>query len=189
MKKTFYFLTLSFLAVSCANVTKTSTGSKQQPEVINKQGEFNPDRALTAGNFEISIPETWEQTIEKAKAVNLKDEVMAIENAFFDPKNQTYVRLVEHPGNTGLQLYDAYAHSKQYQPEKINIAGKTALMFNEYITTDGKGHELAVPVQRHKIYLPDKNGSLEIVFDIPDDNQTKGNNQLKRFIEGIKTLN
>ncbi len=187
-----FTLTLS-LNLSCGNEKSVGRQDYQQQQAT---GIVKNDRHADTGyqtvkkyGFQFQIPDNWQLQMNDFKTKNLKGDLKTIETSYVDNVNNSHIRLVYHPGNSGLTLYRYYADNNPEKTGKTKIGQSDAIKRDEILTRDGKGHLLSKPVIRHKIYVvaPGQKGVLEIVYDLPKDDDKAGE-VYNNFIKGIKSI-
>jgi len=178
------FLLLMPLTISCGNTKKQVKSSNDQTQkeqkVVSKSNHEN------FYGFTYTTPKDWVKTLSDFKAVNLKGQVKTIETDY-QINNSGKLRLIYHPGESGITLFNNYHNSRRKNLYQIDINKMPAVKLIEKINRDGKGHLLSQPMMRTKIFVlhPDKKGSLEIVFDMKSKNKQLLSD-FKSFIKSLK---
>jgi len=178
------FLFLMPLTISCGNTKKQVKSSNDQ---INKeQTVVSKSNHENFYGFTYTSPKDWVKTLSDFKAVDLKGQVKSIETDY-QIKNSGKLRLVYHPGKSGIILFNNYYNSRRKNLYQININKMPAVKMMEKINRDGKGHLLTQPMMRTKIFVlhPGKKGSLEIVFDLTSKNKELLS-EFKTFLKSLK---
>ena len=163
--------------------SKISKTDKPSPK-INESGQN-----IKKYGFQFSIPNNWQTQMTDFKSTDLKGQVKIIETDYTDNDTQSRIKLVYHPEKFGMTLYKYYTENTSIKKQKVTIAEQTAIMIDEQLTRDGKGHLLPEPYIRHKIYIlsPNHKGLLEIVYDLPKNN-IKAKEVFDHFIQHIQPV-
>ncbi len=181
MKALIILILILSLNNSCGN-TKTAgkqeTVQNQSPSsVVSKKNDTDKKINESGQNikkygFQFNIPKNWQAQVTDFKSTDLQGQIKTIETDYTDKENQSRIKLVYHPDKAGMTLYNYYNENKSIKSKHFNIAGQPAIMTDEQLTRDGKGHILPKPFIRHKIYIlsPNHEGLLEIVYDLPKNN-------------------
>lgn len=191
MKIPLIFTLILSLNWSCGNhkpASRQEALQKRMPEVVQKNGtQKTGNQSIEKYGFRFQIPDNWQLQTNDIETKNLKGEVKTIETSYVDNTSGSHIRLVYHPGDSGMILYRYY--SKDSKSKTVKIAGEDSVAIDETLTTDGKGHLLPEPVTRHKIYIPEggQKGVLEIVYDLPA-NDANAARIYENFIKGIKPV-
>ncbi len=191
-----YTLILS-LNYSCGN-TKT-TGNQRTVQnhstatAVSKTNDTNQKNVsgqnVKKYGFQFSIPENWQAQTTDFKTTDLKGQVKTIETDYTDTNTQSRIKLIYHPGEAGMTLYNYYTKNASIKKQKVTIDRQEGFMIDNQLTRDGKGHILPEPYIRHKIYVlsPNHKGLLEIVYDLPKNNP-KAKSIYEHFVQQIKTV-
>ena len=187
-----FSLTLS-LNISCSNIKPVKPQRNIQQETTKEASvlhQKSENKTVEKYGFQFQIPEHWTTKTNDFKTKNLKGEVKTIETEYFDNQTKSRIKIINHPGDSGLLLYNYYSKDTSEKMKKIKIGQLDALNTDEHLTRDGKGNLLSLPIIRHKIYIvsTDKKGVLEIVYDLLENN-TKAGQVYKDFINSIKSDN
>ena len=171
------------LTLSCSNTKNTTQPrtpkTQKVEEIATEQKEEN------FYGFKFNIPQNWQKTVSNFKAVDLKGQVKTIETDYQITGNDM-VRLVYHPGKSGVTLFNNYRNSRRKNLFQTNINKMPAVKLIEKIDRDGKGHLLSQPMTRTKIFVldPRGKGSLEIVFDFKDRDK-KAVTEFESFLKSL----
>ncbi len=188
MKILIIFTLVLSLNLSCGNnksVSRQENTQKEAKSVVQKDIKKKADNQIVNKyGFQFKMPANWQTALNDFETKNLKGEVKTVETVYEDNATGSRIRLVYHPGDSGMTLYRYYA--KDIKSKKIKVGGKDAIRIDESLTRDGKGHLLSKPVIRHKIYMVSsgQKGVLEIVYDLPG-NDDKSVKVYENFIKGI----
>lgn len=170
----FFTLTLS-LNMTCGNTKQANRQENIHKKTTNVEPRSDEkksdDQVVEKYGFRFYIPDNWALQTNDFETKNLKGEVKTIETNYVDEGTKSRIRLIFHPGNSGMTLYRYYSKDSSGKIQKSKIGEHDALKIDEVLTRDGKGHVLLRPVMRHKIYMvaPGEQGVLEIVYDLPKD--------------------
>ncbi len=182
MKIYFYILMLTSLIFSCANTKKSSGNQKPAThqtvtDSLNWQNKYG---------FKYTIPPHWQTTVSDLEATDLQGHIKSVE---FDYKinDNANLQMVFHPGESGLKLFNTYYNSRRKNLGQTTINKLQAVKITEQILTDGKGHPLAKPVNRTKIFLlnSDKSACLELNFELKGQDP-KALAAFESFLKNIK---
>ena len=186
MKALSILLLILSLNYSCGN-NKNIGQEKQSNNTAVKTDESR--KIVKKYGFQFIIPSNWENQETDLKAIDLKGQIKSIETSYVDVNIQSCIKLIFHPDKAGMTLYNYYNENKSIKSKHFNIAGQPAIMIDEQLTRDGKGHILPKPLIRHKIYVlsPNHKGLLEIVYNLPKNN-IKAKQVFEHFIQKIRLI-
>lgn len=196
MKALMIFVLILSLNNSCGN-TKTAgqqkTVQNQSPATVVSKTNDTSQKINKFGQniikygFQFSIPDNWQAEMTDFKSTDLKGQVKTIETDYTDKTTQSRIKLIYHPDKFGMTLYKYYTENTSIKKQKVTIAEQSAIMIDNQLTRDGKGHLLSEPYIRHKIYVlsPNHKGLLEIVYDLPKNN-SQAKSIYEHFVQQIK---
>ncbi len=190
MKTFFFLILLSILTLSCVNAKKAGRPVSKQSKIKPQKSRPKTDtKIIEKYGFKYSIPTNWQKTLSDFKVADLQGHIKSIESDYRLPDGKSRIKIIFHPGKSGLVLFNAYHQSKRKNLIHININGIPAVKLTETLKFDGKGHSLPQPVIREKYWLlsPDKKACLEIVADYPTGNQDAVQT-INDFIKGIEPV-
>ena len=192
MKTIFIFTLILVFNLSCGNTKTTGqqeiNHQKQTKNLAVKKIE-EPKNTVNKYGFKFNIPDNWQAQMTDFKSTDLKGQLKTIETDYADKNTKSRIKLVYHPDKFGMTLYKYYTENTSIKKQKVTIAEQSAIMIDEPLTRDGKGHLLPEPYIRHKIFIlsPNHKGLLEIVYDLPKNN-IKTKNMFDHFIQHIQPV-
>jgi len=197
MKALIIFVLILSLNNSCGN-TKTAGQQKtvqnhSTATAVSKTNDTNQKNVSVQNvkkyGFLFSIPENWQAEMTDFKSTDLKGQVKTIETDYTDKATQSRIKLIYHPGKSGMTLYKYYKENASLKKHKVDIDQQEGILIDNQLTRDGKGHLLSEPYIRHKIYVlsPNHKGLLEIVYDLPKNN-SQAKSIYEHFVQQIKTV-